>query len=342
MKTVLEAPALPLACEALRAQGGVWLSHAGRRRAVFSAEMLAPEQWQALAQQAENLALALPGGQHYDARGLTHSQFSHWLEQDLGQQPPPAPPLNGDEELAQAAGHALALAQRARLLPLVLLAESTQESWRAQPFPQLSSAQLAPHAPRLQAVTQAALPLAGAEHSRIFSFRDIEEGSEHLALLVGAPALDQAPLVRLHSSCVTGDLLGSLRCDCGDQLRQAIARMVQEGGGVLLYLHQEGRGIGLANKLRAYRLQERGLDTYRANRALGFAEDARDYALAAALLKHLGVARLRLLTNNPRKLDGLKAHGLEVVERVALLGQHGAHNQHYLAAKRAAGHQLDG
>jgi GTP cyclohydrolase II len=166
-----------------------------------------------------------------------------------------------------------------------------------------------------------------------------EDGSEHVALLVGAPG-GKAPLIRLHSECLTGDVFGSLKCDCGSQLRAALRLMEAEGGGILLYLRQEGRGIGLANKIRAYALQDRGLDTVEANHRLGFADDERDYALAAAMLRALGIDRVRLLTNNPAKLAGLEAQGI-AAERVPHRLPANPHNAHYLDVKRAKSGHLD-
>jgi GTP cyclohydrolase II len=143
--------------------------------------------------------------------------------------------------------------------------------------------------------------------------------------------------VRLHSACLTGDLLGSLRCDCGPQLQRAVARLA-ETGGVLLYLAQEGRGTGLANKLRAYRLQDSGLDTLQADRHLGFREDERDFAAAAAMLQALGHTRIHLLTNNPQKIEALRQAGIDVVDRVAVHGPMTAHNERYMRTKQQAGH----
>ena len=152
--------------------------------------------------------------------------------------------------------------------------------------------------------------------TQIVAFRASDDGQEHVALVVGAFG-GKPPLVRLHSECLTGDVFGSLKCDCGPQLQEALRIIGAAGGGVLLYLRQEGRGIGLANKLRAYALQDRGLDTVDANRRLGFADDERDYGHAAAMLRALGIDRVRLLTNNPNKVAGLEGAGIEVVERVA-------------------------
>jgi len=177
------------------------------------------------------------------------------------------------------------------------------------------------------------------------------DGRVHVALTVGIdrpadhgrfPPIEQPVMVRVHSQCLTGDVFGSLRCDCGPQLHQAMERIQKEGRGVLLYISQEGRGIGLANKLRAYALQEKGLDTVEANTHLGFRPDEREFGTGAQILHDLGVRQLRLLTNNPKKLTGLQGYGLEVVEQVPLRIEPNPHNAKYLEAKRdKMGHLLD-
>lgn len=193
----------------------------------------------------------------------------------------------------------------------------------------------------LRPVSEARVPLADAENARIVSFRPADGGPEQYAILVGEPEREAAPLARLHSECFTGDFLGSLRCDCGDQLRGAIRRMAHEGSGVLLYLAQEGRGIGLANKLRAYMLQDSGLDTVDANHHLGFENDERDFWAAAAMLRQLGIARVRLLTNNPSKIAQLQQYGIEVAGRVPHIFEANAHNRGYLLTKALkSGHML--
>jgi 3,4-dihydroxy 2-butanone 4-phosphate synthase/GTP cyclohydrolase II len=168
------------------------------------------------------------------------------------------------------------------------------------------------------------------------------DGREYLAVVKG-PLTDGA-LVRVHSECLTGDVLGSLRCDCGAQLQASLRRICDSDGGVLIYLQgQEGRGVGLANKIRAYALQDDGLDTVEANAALGFADDLRDYAVAAQILKALGLSRVRLLSNNPRKTEGLVAYGIDVAEEVPLVLPANPHNLGYLATKRdKLGHRLAG
>ncbi len=166
------------------------------------------------------------------------------------------------------------------------------------------------------------------------AYRSEVDPFEHVALVRGDVSGDEAPLVRIHSQCLTGDVFGSLRCDCGEQLHQAFGRIAREGRGILVYLRQEGRGIGLGNKIRAYALQDRGRDTVQANLELGFKEDLRDYGIAAQILRELGVKRVRLLTNNPRKIAGLTRYGIEVAERLALESTPHDDNIDYLRTKR--------
>jgi GTP cyclohydrolase II len=188
---------------------------------------------------------------------------------------------------------------------------------------------------------RAPVPLEGAEDAVVHAFRPADGGKEHLAIVIGDPVKDSPVLTRLHSECLTGDLLGSLRCDCGDQLRGAIQAIAAAGGGILLYLAQEGRGIGLVNKLRAYRLQDEGFDTIDANERLGFDADERVYRPAATILRALGFGKVRLLTNNPAKVEGLSACGIDVVERVPHRFPANGHNETYLRTKAArAGHLL--
>jgi GTP cyclohydrolase II len=219
---------------------------------------------------------------------------------------------------------ALALAKLARLLPAVLAAPAAPDAMAratALGLGVLAAADVLAYpltaAAGLRRVAEVPVPLEDAPDARIVAFRAPDSGIEHMAILVGRPEQQAAPLVRIHSECFTGDLLGSLRCDCGPQLRGAIARMAREGGGVLLYLAQEGRGIGLMNKLRAYAMQDRGLDTLDANRALGWGADERNFLVAATMLRELGIGAVRLLTNNPDKVAALQACGLASVERVA-------------------------
>ncbi len=240
---------------------------------------------------------------------------------------------------------ALLLVKRARLVPALLVVDVPAAAMSALAAEQLlwvSSAdvQRAPRAgvSTLRRISDAQVPIAAHDDCELVLFREDPSGAEHVAIVVGQPDFSQPVPVRLHSACLTGDLLGSLRCDCGDQLRRATLRLA-ETGGVLLYLEQEGRSIGLANKLRAYRLQDDGLDTIDADRHLGFAADERDYGVAVEMLKSLGISRIRLLTNNPKKIAAMEAGGIEVVERLALHGPVNPYNARYIETKQQrAGH----
>jgi 3,4-dihydroxy 2-butanone 4-phosphate synthase/GTP cyclohydrolase II len=178
-------------------------------------------------------------------------------------------------------------------------------------------------------------------HFKLVAFREKLTEREHLAMIKGEWKKDEPVLTRVHSSCFTGDILGSLRCDCGEQLHQAMQMVEQAGKGVILYMNQEGRGIGLVNKLRAYKLQEEGLDTVEANIHLGFGSDERDYGVGAQILRHLDVTRLKLMSNNPKKRAGLSGYGLEIVEIVPIGIQSNPHNEKYLNTKRdKMGHEI--
>jgi 3,4-dihydroxy 2-butanone 4-phosphate synthase/GTP cyclohydrolase II len=193
----------------------------------------------------------------------------------------------------------------------------------------------------VEEVARAALPTAySPEGLEVRAFRSLIDGREHVALVTGD--LADGALVRVHSECLTGDALGSLRCDCGDQLQASLKLVGESGNGAVIYLRgHEGRGVGLANKIRAYALQDEGMDTVEANHALGFADDLRDYGIAAQIVRALGVTSVRLLSNNPRKAAGLKSYGVEVREEVPLILQGNVHNHAYLAAKRdKLGHRL--
>lgn len=240
------------------------------------------------------------------------------------------------------AGAAVQLAKLAQLLPALLIGEARSGELPANVL-WVTPEQVARHALPMDAdlarVSEAAVPLKGDIASRIVLFRDLRDATEHVAVVVGHVDATQPVPVRLHSSCFTGDLLGSLRCDCGEQLHTAIARLGAAGGGVLLYLAQEGRGIGLANKLRAYQLQDEGLDTLDANRHLGFSADERDYGIAAAMLRSLGISRIRLLSNSPQKVSALRERGIDVASIEKLPGTPNMHNERYLRTKRErAGH----
>ena len=241
------------------------------------------------------------------------------------------------------------LAKIARLLPAVLTAGTGDlaraldrdgaQVLRVSPSDVMAYDTASAHA--LRQVVAARVPLDGAETARIAAFRPADGGAEHLAIIVGDPSPPGPVLTRLHSECFTGDLLGSLKCDCGQQLRGAIAEIAAAGDGILLYLAQEGRGIGLVNKLRAYALQDQGFDTVEANERLGFEADERLFLPAAEMLRRLGFAKVRLMTNNPDKVAALAGFGIEVVERVAHAFPANDHNAFYLSTKaRKSGHIL--
>ncbi|MBM3646597.1 MAG: GTP cyclohydrolase II [Alphaproteobacteria bacterium] len=247
---------------------------------------------------------------------------------------------------------AIELAKLARLLPAVVLGPlsgdpgNKRRDWaREQDLIYVDAADVLAYedtaSRNLQQVAQAHVPLEGAENARILAWRPSDGGKEHLAIVVGEIDPTAPVLIRLHSECFTGDLLGSLRCDCGVQLRGAIAEIAKQGSGVLLYLAQEGRGIGLVNKLRAYELQDDGFDTIDANEQLGFDADERIYAPAATMLTRMGIKRVRLMTNNPQKISQLERYGIEVTERVAHSFPANGHNENYLRTKaERAGHLL--
>jgi len=252
----------------------------------------------------------------------------------------------------QVAEAAIELAKIARLLPAVVVGPLSRDpgnkrrDWaREQDLLYVEAGEIASYeetaARTLQQVAQARVPLEGAENARILAWRPSDGGKEHLAIVVGEIDPTEPVLIRLHSECFTGDLLGSLRCDCGVQLRGAIEQIAKLGSGVLLYLAQEGRGIGLVNKLRAYELQDAGFDTIDANEQLGFDADERLYVPAATMLSRMGIKRVRLMTNNPEKIIQLERHGIEVTERVAHAFPANGHNENYLRTKaERAGHLL--
>ncbi|UWQ18135.1 GTP cyclohydrolase II [Jannaschia sp. M317] len=223
----------------------------------------------------------------------------------------------------------VALAKAAQILPSVV-------GVAAPPPPGLTvlPSHVTPETGLPRDVAAARLPIAAARAGRLHVFREDGGGEEHYAFEIGAPDRATPVLVRLHSACFTGDVLGSLKCDCGPQLHGALAAMGSEGAGILLYLNQEGRGIGLANKMRAYDLQDQGFDTVQANHRLGFEDDERDFRLGASLLRRLGIARIRLMTNNPRKIAMMEGQGLTVVDRVPLHVGRGPENAAYLDVKR--------
>ena len=249
----------------------------------------------------------------------------------------------GDADLHRLA---IALSKSSRLLPAAVLVpiENPAKFALENGLTALSHAASLPllnESSPLHPVAAAKLPMDAAEAGRLHIFRPEDGNEEHYAIEIGRPSRDRPVLARLHSACFTGDVLGSLKCDCGPQLRGALAQMGEEGAGILLYLNQEGRGIGLANKMRAYSLQDQGFDTVEANHRLGFEDDERDFRLGSSILRQMGFSKVRLLTNNPNKIAMMEKTGIAVTERVPLKVGENAFNQHYLATKAAkSGHLL--
>jgi GTP cyclohydrolase II len=241
---------------------------------------------------------------------------------------------------------ALTLVKAAELLPAAVLFPIDKATARSIDFdvPQIDWAEARDHLsafPYLSAVAKARLPIEAHEAGELHVFRDPNGITEHYAMEIGCPDRTAPVLCRVHSACFTGDVLGSLKCDCGSQLHMALALMGEAGAGILLYLNQEGRSIGLANKMRVYNLQAKGLDTVEANHQLGFSDDERDFRIAVVMLRALGVDTIRLLTNNPKKVDTLQRHGLHVAERLPLRIVENPHNQSYLSTKaKKSGHAL--
>ncbi len=241
---------------------------------------------------------------------------------------------------------ALALTKSAHLLPAALVVPVTNALTMAAShgLTVLILDEIAPTLatlPPMVNVVSARVPLVASNAGRVHIFRPTDGGDEHYAVEIGKPDRSQPVLARLHSACFTGDVLGSLKCDCGPQLRAALQQMGEEGAGVLLYLNQEGRGIGLANKMRAYSLQDQGFDTVEANHRLGFEDDERDLRIGADILRKMGFSAVRLLTNNPRKLAMMAACGLQVAEHVPLRVGETSQNAAYLRTKAdKSGHML--
>jgi GTP cyclohydrolase II len=250
------------------------------------------------------------------------------------------------EPVTAAAVAAVRLAKIARLLPsVVVLPAPAGFDAAAEGIAAVAAADALDYeidaAGALRQVTAARVPLADAENARLLAFRSPDGGREHLAVVIGDPPADRPVLTRLHSECFTGDLIGSLKCDCGQQLRGAVAQIAAEGAGILLYLRQEGRGIGLINKLRAYALQDQGFDTVEANQRIGFESDERVFLPAARILRLLGFRQVRLMTNNPDKVVALERYGIEVVQRVTHAFPSNDHNAFYLSTKKEkSGHLL--
>lgn len=338
------------------------LTHRGARAVVVAVETLSQARFDALCQRfgtpeliltAQRAQAIMPMGDLSDPLVRLHPPASAglgWFKDlsdtqfDAGRRP--AGPLHVIRD-RQTPLHALAikLVKLAELLPAVAMFTVADDA-RLDDLPlamlavdeALVALQMPP---ALAAISAAALPLEAHDLGRLHIFRDPDGGKEHYAIEIGTPDRSQPVLSRVHSACFTGDVLGSLKCDCGPQLRAALARMGQEGAGVLLYLNQEGRGIGLANKMRVYDLQAQGLDTVEANHHLGYHDDERDFQVAAGMLRKLGFTAIRLLTNNPAKLQTFRDGDITVVEQLPLRVGRNTHNQDYLSVKALkSGHSL--
>jgi GTP cyclohydrolase II len=248
-------------------------------------------------------------------------------------------------EADAAAQAAIRLAKISQGLPAVLIAEASRDHTVSDDFIKIDAEAIDSFGEELlrslAIASKASVPLSSGSRAEFVVFRDALGGNA-TAIVIGNPDFSKPVLVRLHSACLTGDVFGSRRCDCGDQLELAIRRLEDAGAGIILYLPQEGRGVGLANKMRAYQMQDEGLDTVDANTSLGFEDDERDYSIAGRMLQMLGCCSVVLLTNNPAKLDGLAQAGIEIADRMAIETPVNAHNVRYMTAKaERAGHRLD-
>jgi GTP cyclohydrolase II len=239
----------------------------------------------------------------------------------------------------------LSLCKKARLLPASILVNITSSTREALISDQISESDIknlkikSEEAPFLPPLSSAQLPITGHQNVSLTVFRELTDLTEHYAIVFGKPKSTQPVLTRVHSACFTGDLLGSEKCDCGEQLSVSMSKMKDEGTGILLYLNQEGRGIGLANKMRAYHLQNIGFDTVDANHRLGFEDDERDLEIAAKILRSLDVNTVKLMTNNPKKIDLLTSNGIAVKQRVPLIVSVNPNNEKYLKTKaKKSGH----
>jgi len=311
------------AVDALRRGSGIVMIKSGKRELLLPAEYLDEARYLTIRTQASLLITTVRAQSlgltpafsavTFPAASLSYAEIAAIADPTLPQHPLPSLSLEaGDARL-------IGLVKYASLLPALLLFSGKEESdWPVLDYDDLKTYADSPLPPLVETAS-AKLPINGAENARIQSFRALHATSTHLLLSIGDVAAEKAPLTRVHSSCITGDILGSLRCDCGDQLQMALSAIKQEGAGLLLYLHQEGRGIGITNKIRAYKLQEMGVDTYAANQLLGYDDDERDFAIASAMLKYSGYETIRLLTNNPSKLGLIERYGIRVSERIAVI-----------------------
>ncbi len=284
------------------------------------------------------LAVERAAGDLRRGQAVLLTQPNHPAQLVLSSEHFPADPATHD-----AAHPAVRLMKISGLLPAAVVRPVTEEDHNdiLTVSAEAIAAYPASLASSIERVSDANVPLPEAHNARFIAFRSRFGHEEHLAIVVGDLSTKPSPLVRLHSSCITGDIFASLRCDCGSQLHQSLRIIAQEGVGAVLYLNQEGRGIGIANKLRAYTLQDQGMDTVDANLALGFEADERDFAIAAAMLTQLNVQQITLLTNNPMKVDAITQHGITVTSRHAIITTPTEQNNAYLNTKaNKMGHLL--
>ena len=329
---------------------------------IMAAETMGADRWDALIKLGDNLVIAVTTRRAETLRARAYDgdiarlrvpvgADAGWIKAVADPSTDLMSPLKGpfvSERGGNVDVHraAIALCKQARLLPAAVIAPIPGGAAFAREngldLLDLASAGKALHvSSALNEISAARLPLSVSEAGRLHVFRPDDGGEEHFAVEIGRPDRKKPVLARLHSACFTGDLLGSLKCDCGPQLRAALETIGSAGDGVLLYLSQEGRGIGIANKMRAYALQDQGFDTVEANHRLGFEDDERDFRLGAEILGKLGFSSVRLLTNNPRKVEMMNGAGIKVVERVPLAVGRNAHNSAYLDTKaKKSGHIL--
>lgn len=337
-----------------RAGRPVLLRDGGRNALALSAELAEERLVQGLNELAHgggHLVLSGARLRRLGAKGRSESGIFALPTIDLGRIETLALKIDArmDAPIAPASGldeAALELARLSLVLPAVIVAPVNAADIAGEPLVEVTvdavNGYRAEQAASLKIVGRAPVPLEGAPETEFVVFRGGEGLRDQVAIIVGKPDLQAAVPVRLHSACLTGDLFGSLKCDCGDQLRETVQWMAENSGGILLYLDQEGRGNGISNKMRAYKLQSQGWDTYDADEVLGFDLDQRHFDFAATMLKQLGVSSVVALTNNPQKIGAIQAAGLEVAASQRVLGRPNAHNVRYLASKRdRAGHFID-
>ena len=337
--------------------GLIFVSRDGRQWMTAAAETVTPERFEAMCKMGEaELVLTNWRAETLNtwpsagdvARLAIGDRDLAWVKSTADPSDDLSNPLKGPFQPifgmdADAHRAALSICKTAYLLPAVVVVELKKpcETDLHSMDLEMIQIELATDKPQMRAVSDGPVPLSFAKDARVYVFRPNDGGEEHYAVEIGHPARDKPVLSRLHSACFTGDIIGSLKCDCGHQLFAALTAISEEGNGVLLYLNQEGRGIGLANKMRAYSLQAEGFDTVEANHRLGFEDDERNFRIGAEILRLMGFSEARLMTNNPAKVKNMELAGIKVPERVALKVGENPLNAAYLATKaKKSGHLL--